>query len=58
MLRGIVDRKYVVDFVSLTELNKVLFNNAKTKEERYKIILDVRNDWNEFVQIVRGNLKG
>lgn len=58
MARGLADKVSVVDFVSKIEENKMKFNEAETKEERKNIILDVRGDWQEFINIVRGKLRG
>jgi len=58
MERGFVDKDLVVDFNVKIEENKRRFNEASTKKERKKIILDVRNDWKEFINIVRENLRG
>lgn len=58
MNRGLVDKTMVTAFIAKTELNKINFNEATTKEERKNIILDVRNDWKEFVEIVKDTLRG
>ena len=58
MRRGFVDEESVADFIAKSEQNKVKFNQAATNGERKNIILDVRNDWQEFVEIVRENLRG
>jgi len=58
MKRGFVDEESVSDFIAKSEQNKIKFNQAATKDERKNIILDVRNDWKEIVEIVRGNLRG
>jgi len=58
MIRGLAKREDAIDFISKTELSKVDFNQAKTKEERKNIILDVRANWKEFVNVVRENLRG
>lgn len=57
MQRGFIDKDAVVDFISKTEQNKISFNEAETKEERQGIISAVRNDWKEFADKVRENLR-
>ena len=57
MQRGLIDKESVVDFISKTEQNKIKFNDAETKEERKDIILAVKEDWKEFADKVRENLK-
>ena len=53
MMRGLVDKEYVINFIVKVEEKKIRFNKADTKEERKNIILDVRNDWKGLV----GNIK-
>lgn len=58
MIRGLVDKESVVDFIVRTEKNKVKFNEASSKEEREKIILDIRLSWNNLVQKIMKNTRG
>ena len=58
MARGLADKAVVVDFIEKTEKNKAKFNEAKTNGERKDIILAVKNDWKDFVNKVRENLRG
>ncbi len=50
---GKADINDVADFVALVEQRKQAFDNAKTKEERREIILDVRAAWQEFIKKVK-----
>lgn len=58
MIRGVVSKEEVIKFIEKTEKNKILFNQAKTKDERKNIILYVRDGWKEFTNIVKENMKG
>jgi len=58
MKRGFVDEESVLNLIVKLEQKKIEFNEATTKEERKNIILDVRNDWKEFIDVVRENLRG
>lgn len=58
MMRGLVDKSSVIDFIVKTEKNKVKFNEADSKEERKNIILDVRLGWRELVKKIRENAVG
>jgi len=58
MHRGLVDEESVSNLIVNLEQKKIEFNEATTKEERKNIILDVRDDWKEFVEIVKRNLRG
>ena len=40
------------------EQNKAKFNEAKAREERANTILAVRQDWKEFTDSIRDNLRG
>ena len=58
MMRGLIDKESVAEFIVKTEENKVKFNEVDSKEERKNIILDVRSAWNELVQKIRDNIRG
>jgi len=58
MIRGLIDKGSVVDFIVKTEENKVKFNEANSKEGRKNIVLDVRIAWNDIVKKVKENIKG
>ena len=58
MHRGLADNETVAAFIEKTERNKAKFNEAKTNGERKDIILAVKNDWKDFVNKVRENLRG
>ena len=53
MLEEGADINIVSDFVTSIELKKQEFNNAKTFEERKKIILQVKELWKEFLEAVK-----
>lgn len=54
--RGLIDKDTAVDFIAKTEQNKIIFNEAKTKDERKSIILEVKNDWKVVVNKIREKL--
>ncbi len=54
--RGIINEDSAIDFIAKTEQNKMIFNEAKTKEERKEIILDVRQDWKALVDKIKEDL--
>ena len=58
MLRGLIDKKDSVNFIVKVEENKIKFNEARTKEERKNIILDVRIAWNELVKQIEKKIRG
>ena len=58
MMRGLVDKESVVDFIVKSEENKVKFNEADSKEEGKNIILDVRRDWKQLVKKIMDNVRG
>ena len=58
MERGLADKESVILFIEKTEQNKAKFNEAKAKEERANTILAVRQDWKEFTDSIRDNLRG
>ena len=58
MIRGLVDKDSVVDFIVKTEEKKVKFNEANSKEERKNIILDVRVAWTDLVKKIKENMRG
>lgn len=47
----------VADFVTLIEMKKQEFNVAKTTAERRKIILDVRQGWKDFVDVIKDQVQ-
>ena len=53
MQRGLIDNETAADFVVKVEENKRKFNEAKTKDEREGIILEVRNDWKGLVNKIK-----
>ena len=57
MKRGLINEDAVVDFVSKTEQNKISFNEAKTKEERTAVILQVREDWKTLADKIKQKLR-
>ena len=52
-----VNEDRIAEFVTNLELKKQVFNNAKTKEERKQIILDVRKLWVGFIRDAREQIK-
>ena len=52
-----VSEELIAEFVTNLELKKQVFNNAKTKEERKQIILDVRKLWVGFIRDAREQIK-
>ena len=58
MVRGLVDKAVVADFIEKTEQNKAKFNEARTKEERKEVILSVKEDWKGFTNTIKENLGG
>lgn len=58
MHRGLADKGDVAAFIEKAEQNKAKFNKAKTNEEMKNIVLAVKNDWKDFVNKVRENLRG
>lgn len=58
MLRGMIKEELVTYFIEKNEVNKIKFNEAITKEDRKNIILEVKNDWKEFINIVKENIRG
>ena len=58
---GLIDKgvntELVADFVSEIELKKIEFNDAKTKEEKKEIILEVRKIWIDFIKKAKLQLK-
>ena len=54
--RGLIDENAAIDFIAKTEQNKMIFNEAKTKEERKEIVLDVRQDWKALVDKIKESL--
>lgn len=58
MARGLVDKAVVADFIEKTEQNKAKFNEAKAIDDRKNIILAVREDWKDFTDATKENLRG
>ena len=56
MIRGLIDKELVVDFVVKVEENKVRYSEAKTKKEKREIILNVRTDGKKLEEFVRKNI--
>ncbi|MBI2667679.1 hypothetical protein HYX17_02815 [Candidatus Woesearchaeota archaeon] len=52
-----VNAELVADFISEIEFKKIEFNEAKTKEEKKEIILEVRKIWIEFIKKAKLQLK-
>ncbi len=52
-----VSEELISEFVTNLEMKKQEFNNAKTKEERKQIILDVRKLWQDFIKDAKGQIK-
>nr|MBI4157044.1 hypothetical protein [Candidatus Woesearchaeota archaeon] len=50
--RGWVDNETVAVFIANLEIKKAEFNEAATKEEKRKVILEVRELWKEFLKSV------
>ncbi|MBI2650971.1 hypothetical protein HYX01_00695 [Candidatus Woesearchaeota archaeon] len=53
MKRGFVGKEIATDFIVNTEQNKMKFNDVEAIGQKKDVILEVRNDWKQFISKIK-----